>query len=151
MLAHYGQSNIEYVQHIFPLPYHLSAAWTAAEGVEITGALVGPSAIFDWMDAVFEHQESFGYDFSLNATRGELINKFDALWSGTFAKPPGTFATAYNNGTLNNNARLSWKYGCSRGVSGTPFFFINGVLAPAGADWTLSQWQALIDPLLAGA
>jgi hypothetical protein len=40
-----------------------------------------------------------------------------------------------------------------RVVSGTPAFFVNGVPVPGFAGdyvyWNVSQWQALIDPLLA--
>ena len=56
--------------------------------------------------------------------------------------------------------RGSWKYGTSRGVSGTPAFFVNGVAVPgftgetpAGdyAYWNETQWKQLIDPLLSAA
>ncbi len=48
------------------------------------------------------------------------------------------------------NTRISWKYATTRGVSGTPTFFVNDINIPdADSTWTLAQWQALIDPLLA--
>ncbi|KAF5943120.1 hypothetical protein HYC85_020762 [Camellia sinensis] len=45
--------------------------------------------------------------------------------------------------------RVSFKYGCSRGVFGTPFFFVNGFALPtAGPTLDYSQWRGLIDPLI---
>lgn len=35
------------------------------------------------------------------------------------------------------------------GVSGTPTFLINGVATSADASWSLSDWQSVIDPILA--
>lgn len=46
------------------------------------------------------------------------------------------------------NTRVSWKYATTRGVSGTPTFFVNDINVPADSTWTLAQWQALINPLL---
>lgn len=117
--------------------------------MEIVSHLQGAPAVWKWIDAVFANQESFGYDYSINATRAQLNAKFGQLYATTFGASASAFVNAYADPTLNNNARISWKYGCSRGVSGTPFFFVNGVLTDASADWSLSQWQALIDPLLA--
>jgi len=47
-------------------------------------------------------------------------------------------------------ARYAWKYGCSRGVSGTPFFMINGVLDPNGGSYTVDDWTKLINELMMG-
>ena len=45
--------------------------------------------------------------------------------------------------------RASWKYGASRGVTGTPTFLLNGVtVADATPSWTLDDWTKVIDPLL---
>jgi len=40
-------------------------------------------------------------------------------------------------------------YARTGGVSGTPTFFINGVAIDADPQWSVSDWQSLIDPLLA--
>ena len=47
-------------------------------------------------------------------------------------------------------ARYAWKYGCSRGVSGTPFFMINGVIDPNAGSYTVDQWEKIIETLMAG-
>lgn len=45
-------------------------------------------------------------------------------------------------------ARINWKYATTRGVYGTPMFFVNGVYVTDDASWTLQQWQSVINPLL---
>jgi hypothetical protein len=146
---HYGPDTLYYVQHVFPLPYHLTAAWVAAEGVQIVNSF--NKDVFTWMDAVMENQASFGYADTVNKTRTEIITQFGQLAQKTVGITAAEFSAAYANPGLNVAARISWKYGCSRGVSGTPFFFVNGVLAPADGDWNLQQWQALLDPLIGDA
>lgn len=47
-------------------------------------------------------------------------------------------------------ARYAWKYGCSRGVSGTPFFMINGVIDPNAGGYTVNDWEKMIKTLMAG-
>ena len=43
------------------------------------------------------------------------------------------------------------RYGCSRGVAGTPTFLLNGVYISADASWSLSDWQSVINPILKAA
>jgi hypothetical protein len=55
-----------------------------------------------------------------------------------------------NYGEMDWLARVDWKFSCSRGVSGTPFPYINRVFFDAGiADYTLADWQKQIDPMIA--
>ena len=59
------------------------------------------------------------------------------------------FLAGMNNGDIAFQTRVSWKYACSRGIVGTPTFLVNGVAIDADDSWTLAQWKALIDPILA--
>lgn len=41
------------------------------------------------------------------------------------------------------------QYAASRGVSGTPFFYVNGFVLPdAGNALNYSDWRSIIDPLI---
>ena len=40
------------------------------------------------------------------------------------------------------------RYGCSRGITGTPTFLLNGVYISADSSWALSDWQSVIDPII---
>lgn len=49
------------------------------------------------------------------------------------------------------NARflLKMQYATSRGVSGTPFFYVNGFLLPdTGSAIDYNTWRKVIDPLI---
>lgn len=48
-------------------------------------------------------------------------------------------------------SRYAWKYGCSRGISGTPQFLVNGVHMPDGASYTATQWESFITSLINGS
>jgi len=43
-------------------------------------------------------------------------------------------------------SRYAWKYGASRGISGTPMFLVNGVAARV--DNTVIAWVAYVNKLL---
>lgn len=52
---------------------------------------------------------------------------------------------------LPDQQELLWavQYGCSRGVVGTPTYFVNGVTV-GGADesWSVNEWAKVFDPLV---
>ncbi|GMF26877.1 unnamed protein product [Phytophthora fragariaefolia] len=56
--------------------------------------------------------------------------------------------TGYGGTDVDDHTRESWKYTCSRGMSGTPMYTLNGVPYEADADWTFDQWFKVIDPLV---
>ena len=56
--------------------------------------------------------------------------------------------TGYGGTAMDAQTRVAWKYACSRGVTGTPVFFVNGVPVAADAEWTVEQWVNVIDPLV---
>lgn len=56
--------------------------------------------------------------------------------------------TGYGGTDVDDRARESWKYTCSRGMSGTPMYTLNGVPFEADADWSFEQWFNVVDPLV---
>ncbi|CAN6481067.1 unnamed protein product [Victoria cruziana] len=45
--------------------------------------------------------------------------------------------------------RISFKYGCSRAVTGTPFFLVNGFAMPnPGSPIDYNGWRSILDPLV---
>lgn len=85
---------------------------------------------------------------------GNSTQQVQALISATAAQVTGVSAAAvmagFQDGNLNENTRIAWKTACSRSVTGTPSFFVNGL--PVDADgFSLAQWTAMLDPLFAPA
>ena len=39
-----------------------------------------------------------------------------------------------------HETRYSWKYGCSRGISGAPIYLANGVVVDGSEAWGVKEW-----------
>eukprot|EP00455_Lapot_gusevi_P048458 TRINITY_DN669_c0_g1_i1.p1 TRINITY_DN669_c0_g1~~TRINITY_DN669_c0_g1_i1.p1 ORF type:complete len:279 (+),score=107.33 TRINITY_DN669_c0_g1_i1:59-838(+) len=141
-------SNIRFYLHTFPLPYHHNAFF-AAQGAHIVlqNTNSNVSKVFDWVDAIFDAQDYFSGSATATITPNEVLNEFGNVAQKVLGIPQATFVQAYNANT-DYPTRVSWKYGCSRGVSGTPTFLVNGVQVQADPSWGLTEWRQVIDPLL---
>ena len=51
---------------------------------------------------------------------------------------------ALNNGTYNQEARLSWKLGCHRSVAGTPTHIVNGIKVNDSWEMGYDEWVAFL-------
>lgn len=56
--------------------------------------------------------------------------------------------TGYGGTEADDLTRVSWKYACSRGASGTPLYRLNGVPFDADATWGEDEWVKVVDPLV---
>ena len=60
-----------------------------------------------------------------------------------------TFTRGMNVESTDENARIDWKFGCSRSVSGTPTAFVNRVLLTQDVtSMSLKDWNDLIQQIL---
>ena len=141
--------NLTLNVHTFPLPYHHNAFLfsQAAHTTSISGT---PGRFFDWLDVAFMNQEAFWNDATTNLSVSDVVGQIaDLAASKVAGVSRATFLSEFERRTTDLAARASWKYGCSRAVTGTPTFFINGVMVPeAQPTWTVGDWQKVIDPLL---
>ncbi len=104
--------------------------------------------VFQWLDAMFANQSYF-YNTAIDTWSFATLR---AQLSALSVQATGVnISQALLNPAYNMNARLNWKLGCQRGVTGTPTIFINGALTGIDESWTVSEWQALINGLLAGS
>ncbi|CAH3155625.1 unnamed protein product [Pocillopora meandrina] len=142
----YGPETVQFTLQLFPLPYHTNA-FLAAQSVYAVEAY-NTSLVISWMDVIFENQNQL-YDFqTMDKNRYDVINIIADLGSKIDIDKT-VIKDGLTNTEYNEHTKISWKYGCSRTVSGTPFFFLNGVfVSQASAAWTVEEWKQLIDPLL---
>lgn len=147
VLGGYAASDVAFTFHTFPLPYH-HHAFTASEGAHVVASSGKP--VYDWLEAMFANQPSFGNSATANMTWNEVDTLFGNLAESTKAIniPADQFVASVNNPNFDEATRVSWKLSCARGVSGTPTFFVNGALSTADESWTVAQWKQLIDQLL---
>ena len=70
-------SNLRFVFHVFPLPYHYNA-YAAAQGAAIVKYLA-PTRIFDWIDAVYANQPAFYNEATADMTSNQVHAAFATL------------------------------------------------------------------------
>eukprot|EP00475_Leptophrys_vorax_P001874 TRINITY_DN1105_c0_g1_i1.p2 TRINITY_DN1105_c0_g1~~TRINITY_DN1105_c0_g1_i1.p2 ORF type:complete len:253 (-),score=71.97 TRINITY_DN1105_c0_g1_i1:85-843(-) len=150
VIAHYnnGTDNVRFVFHGFPLPYHHNSFF-ATEATHAVAAAHGADSkeVFNWIQAIYDNIDTFSGD--LDTMTPAQVKKTYAAIAAKAGIDSSVVAGGFTNSQYNEDARVSWKYGCSRGVSGTPTFFINGVSVSGDSTWGLADWEFVIDPLLA--
>ncbi|XP_067933416.1 uncharacterized protein [Watersipora subatra] len=149
----YGDKTIKLKMLVFPLPYHRNAHFAAkATQAAYVNPLNGQSpddAAVAWIQTAFTHQmkwsDSMTAQLNYDQTQSLIASYSEALGYDAVA-----FKKLMSSMTSDQNARVMWKYGCTRGVAGTPWFFVNGVYVGADGSWTVTQWKQVIDALLQG-
>ena len=147
--AFYG-NKISFILHTFPLPYH-TFAFRAAQGVHVIASLNTTSpaqAAFDYATMLFTNQNDF---FGAGLNQSWVDQHIVDLVTANLGYAAADVAAGLASSDLNEDTRISWKYSTSRYSTGTPHYMINGIpVDDQLGDGSLSAWQALIDPLLAG-
>lgn len=148
LMSYYGPSRMNLIVHSFPLPYHRNA-FLGAQANRVIYQLAGEATWWQFYKVMWTRQSDFWDLATLNLTQRDIW----ALY-GTVAKSVGVDPNAFiplMNYTDNTDydARTEWKYSASRGVFGTPTFFVNGALVDADPDWTVADWRQVLDPLVA--
>lgn len=136
--------------HVFPLPYH-QMSFLANEGAWVLGELSGggDDKALCWMNSCWKNQESWGNGATANMSFTDVVGLMGKAAESECGYKADEFKNAIESGAVNEDTRVSWKFGCARGVAGTPTFFLNGVeLGPDAGGYTASQWVALLKQYL---
>eukprot|EP00727_Mastigamoeba_balamuthi_P005613 m51a1_g1671 hypothetical protein (211) ;mRNA; r:391555-392603 len=144
-VAAYYHSSLRYVAHIYPLPYHRNS-FVAAKAIATVKKLSGDEVALDYVAHLYEALDQWS---NPNDTVSALETRF-ATWAAQTAKiPESDFWSVISDTATEMQARASWKFVASRGVYGTPMFWVNGVLCDqCDGEWTFAQWRSFIDGLL---
>ncbi|PIA55421.1 hypothetical protein AQUCO_00700009v1 [Aquilegia coerulea] len=146
-LQHYG-SRLSLIVHPFPLPYH-DNAYATSRALHIVNNL-NASVTYDMMELFFKHQETFYNDQTRKMSREAVVDRIVNLAAEAVGRSSlPSVQSGFSDRQTDLTTRVSFKYGCSRGVAGTPFFFVNGFLLPdAGSAIDYKGWRSIIDPLV---
>ncbi|EFJ21304.1 hypothetical protein SELMODRAFT_271243 [Selaginella moellendorffii] len=146
----YG-SEVKFIVHPFALPYH-QQSFLSVRALHIANHL-NASLTYPLLDLIFEHQEEFSNANTADKTASTVIDEFSSLFASQFGsgnEAKSIFKQGFYDSSTDQAGRISFKYGCSRGVTGTPVFFVNGVpLSNVDASWGIDEWANILDPLLA--
>ncbi|GAV87694.1 Alba domain-containing protein/Thioredoxin_4 domain-containing protein [Cephalotus follicularis] len=147
VIDHYGP-RVWLTVHLLPLPYH-DNAFAASRALHIVNAL-NTSATFRLLEWFFMYQERFYNAQTMNISRASAVKEIVKFASQAVGN---SYYSAIEDGFKRRNSdlktRVSFKYSASRGVSGTPVFFLNGFSLPdTGSAIDFNGWRKIIDPLV---
>nr|ACU16578.1 unknown [Glycine max] len=145
---HHHSSRVSFLLHLLPLPYH-DNAFVATRALHIVNTL-NASATFPLLEWFFKHQEKFYGAQTRNLSRASIVDEI--VKSATEAAGSSYYNAikhGFNDTKTDYQTRVSFKYAASRGVYGTPSFYVNGFLLPdTGATADYKTWRKVIDPLV---
>jgi len=142
--------QVRLVTHLFPLPYH-TWAFIANQGAFVVddSSKHNVSAVYNYFDFAFNIQSQFYNAATASLSTNQIISNLASAVDKAGILSAKAFTAGINDANLNWNARVAWKYACSRAITGTPSFLINGVFINADLTWSVADWQSIINPLLA--
>ncbi|XP_028059018.1 uncharacterized protein LOC114262808 [Camellia sinensis] len=147
ILHHYGD-RLSLIVHPFALPYH-DNAFVSSRALHIVNKLK-ISATYDLLELFFKHQEEFYNQPTFNMSKASIVSRIvnmatEAAGNSYYS----AIAAGFTDRNTDLMTRVSFKYGCSRGVFGTPIFFVNGFPLPnGGSAIDYKTWRSMIDPLV---
>ncbi|XP_020220145.1 uncharacterized protein LOC109803087 [Cajanus cajan] len=146
-LRHYG-SRVSLLLHLLPLPYH-DNAFVTSRALHIVNTL-NASATFPLLEWFFSHQEKFYGAQTRNLSRAFVIEEIVKSATKVVGRSYyNAIKNGFNDTKSDYQTRISFKYAASRGVYGTPFFYVNGfLLSDTGASIDYKAWRKIIDPLV---
>ncbi|KAL1190074.1 hypothetical protein V5N11_033378 [Cardamine amara subsp. amara] len=146
-LEHY-RSHVGLILHLLPLPYH-DNAYVTSRALQIVNN-VNANATFSLLGAFFKHQTLFYNAQTQLLSRPEVVEKIIKLGKVTLGNSyQSILKSGFNNTKSDRATRVSFKYSGSRGVYGTPTFYVNGfVLSDVASPSNFGGWKKIIDPLV---
>jgi len=147
LLQHYSTQRMNLIVHTFPLPYHRNA-FLAHQANRVIDALSGDVAWWAFYDVMWTKQDQFADLVTLNSTQRDMWEAYSVVAQAVGVSPSSFIPRMNYSDPTDYDARTEWKYSASRGVYGTPTFFVNGVELDADPSWTVDDWKQVLDPLL---
>ncbi|XP_010416509.1 PREDICTED: uncharacterized protein LOC104702353 [Camelina sativa] len=146
-LHHYG-SRVALLLHLLPLPYH-DNAYVTSRALHIVNTK-NANATFCLLEGFFKHQTMFYNAQTQLLSRPEVVEKIVQLGTGTLGNSyQSVLKSGFSDKKSDRATRVSFKYSASRGVYGTPTFYVNGfVLSDTAYPSNFGGWKKIIDPLV---
>lgn len=147
---HYEGNRVGITAHPIVLCDHRQS-WDLTKALTAIAA-DEPQRAWQFISHLYEHQANYALDAFDHKTRQDLRQliedlaaKFDPTWKNSNLAQH----ISDEKGSVASRAKASVRYAISRGVWSTPTIFINGSPVPElESSSTLSDWHAVIDPLL---
>ncbi|KAH7488161.1 hypothetical protein PRNP1_007396 [Phytophthora ramorum] len=149
---HYEPEEFRVKAVVFPLPFH-QHGFTAAESVFTITSALGDGQFTPWLEVIYENQERFWNMATKDLSAVQVTNELKVLAKKTFPsltdKQWEEGMTGYGGTEADQHTRVTWKYACTRTVTGTPQYTLNGApFEDADSSWKLEDWLKVIDPMI---
>jgi protein-disulfide isomerase len=149
VFKYYNNQKVKFVIHLTCLADHYYSFLLSVGATAIKRIQKKPEDYWNYITLVFQNQELFNNNNTLNKTRQELINELASLIEKHLQIKKEEFIKTFNHDDVFKESFKSWQYAVSRGINGTPKFIINDFLMHAiESNWDLEKWKQLLDPLL---
>ena len=132
-------SNFLFTIHFFPLPYH-TFAHRVAIGERYLQDNFGSIVAWEYVELMFRTQETFYNGNISNSTLMATDEKLARHVEKNIGVPADFFLNGLNDSDYDGEVRISWKFGCSRTVSGAPFYFVNGIKVDDAPGFNYTGW-----------
>ncbi|XVF63639.1 hypothetical protein PTKIN_Ptkin09bG0102700 [Pterospermum kingtungense] len=101
------------------------------------------------LERFFEHQETFYNAQTSNKSKEAVVNEIIKFTAEVIGSSYSVIESGFNDRKTDLKTRVSFKYSASRGVFGTPSFYVNGFALPdSGSPIDYNGWRSVIDPLI---
>lgn len=148
VMAHYSDAPVNLRVHLITLSNHRQA-WDVSLGL-FALAESDASKFYDFATFLYERQEQFYNAPFLHKTHNELRQFVADLAQEHANVEREAFLNRMAENDIYIDARTPIRYAATKGVWATPTFFVNnGDNVPVDHKSSVSDWQELIDSLLA--
>lgn len=147
VMSHFGTQVIGLSVHLLTLSNHRQS-WDVTKGLfGLAGTDHG--LFFKFADFLYANQARFYNGSFADRTHNDLLKLIAELGQEFDGTDPAKMMTLLNNDKVYYKAKEPGRYAALRGVWSTPTIFINHAEQMSlGSSSTLSDWQAIVDPLL---
>lgn len=147
VLEHYRDKSVSLKVHMVTLSNHRQA-WDISLGL-FAKAEGDSSKFYDFAGFVYERQEQFYNAQFLHKTHEGLRQFVADLAQEHSGIDRESFLNRMGDKDIYIDARTPIRYAATKAVWATPTFFVNNAdKVPVDHNSSVSEWQALIDPLL---
>lgn len=141
-----NNKTLRFTIHLFPLTYHVNS-FLASQGARvIADNLRDPNDMWTYINMVFANQSQFSNPATFQQTQVQIQANLATLVDHYMPQYSQVFASGLQYGSqADSEARISWKYGCYRGITGTPTFFANGVAIDGAENFSSDDWRNFLN------
>eukprot|EP01028_Stygiella_incarcerata_P000755 TRINITY_DN1117_c0_g1_i1.p1 TRINITY_DN1117_c0_g1~~TRINITY_DN1117_c0_g1_i1.p1 ORF type:complete len:234 (-),score=38.75 TRINITY_DN1117_c0_g1_i1:68-688(-) len=124
-----ASNDYQFWLHLFPLPYHRNS-YDVNRGALCAAEMSG-DLFWSFVDYSLANQAKLWNEPTYEKSQDE-VTQIIGDWAAQVGLNRGNFLSLMGNSTTDEALRVSWKFACSRGVTGTPYFVLNGVIVNDG-------------------